>query len=745
MEFAVLTHADLLDGIPGAHLARTGLTQRSAVARGFNGVSSGALLVLEDDRPARLPSRRTNRYELLSSTLLDVERVELLRGPASALYGPNATAGVLRIVTTSPIDRPGSAASLSMGERGVVHGAVRGTLLSEPRAGLRISGQYARGRDWAASDALEVTARDPDQERGGARARLDLRPWEEGEIVVTAGTSRVQSSVALLEGGAAQLEGWSQSFAQARARKGNAFAQTFFTQGDAGSSVDLRTGARIVDRSRLFGGQLQYVRRVAGRLDLTGGVDLTRTDPRTGGTVHGIWEDEDRIVEAGGYGHAAFVPSQRVRISGGLRLDRHTRFDGVRFSPRLALSVEPVGGIVLRGAFNRGYTDPTPGVLFSDRVTDRIPLLDTLGFDVRTVGLPSEGLTFGRSCRGGLDDRCMFTPFRPGVRLPATAAAVWDDWLVPLALESEVLRSRLAAISISPRGFAQIIGRPQLEDLDGRLLLWSGGAVAFDATSPPQPVQRLKPSMTQSWEVGFNAVASRRLAISLDLHSTRIEDLVGPVEVTTPTLFLDRASVEAYLIRRMTGVGIPADLAGEIATNIGATTSGVPLGTLAPDQRDGSDLLRAYRNVGPVKLWGADVGLRLLATDRVSVRGSFSYLNEDCFDLDADGTCGSPADVSVNAPGAAGSATVRWADAVLGVTAEARFRHAAGFDMASGVYRGRVEGHSVFDVNALYRLPWSPGVTVSVAVSNVLGSAYRDFVGAPETGRLGLVRVLYEF
>jgi len=45
-------------------------------------------------------------WETLPVDIVDIERIEIVRGPASALYGPNAVAGVIHIITTKP-DRKG--------------------------------------------------------------------------------------------------------------------------------------------------------------------------------------------------------------------------------------------------------------------------------------------------------------------------------------------------------------------------------------------------------------------------------------------------------------------------------------------------------------------------------------------------------------------------------------------------------------------------------------------------------------
>jgi iron complex outermembrane receptor protein len=680
----------------------------------------------------------------MGATLLDVERVEVVRGPASAMYGPDAVGGVMDVVTASPIDRPGTRATVTGGERGLFQGAARQAFRFDDRSGLQFSGRYVRGMEWTAEQDGGQSTAEPFTESGGGSALLDLRPWRDGSVVVEAGLSRLVNSVLQLEAGPARASGWSQEFARARVRKGRLWGQGWVNRGDAGSSTYVSTGAPVVDRSTALGAQLRYGRAVSRLLDVTAGVDATHTAPGTGGTLHGAWEHDDAVDELGGYLHGSVTPGDGVRLVGALRADLHSRLDGVRFSPRVALEVDAGPGREVYAAYNSGYVDPTPGLLFADHVTSGIRPSGTPGFDLRVVGLPEGSLTFRRRCPGGLGDLCMYSPFLPGVRIPATGGALWDSALVPLALESPSVLEALAGMGITPNGFAQIIGRPAAADLESRLVRWNEDTGAFEAAAAPQEVAPLRPASVRSFEVGFRGSGSR-YSYFVELHADRIDDLVAPVRVVTPTLFLDAASVEAFLMRRMQAVGVPAGVADRVAGNIAATTSAVPLGTLTPDQREDADVLLVHGNQGPVRYWGGDVGGLWQVTRRIGVSGSVSFLSADCFDLEVDGVCGGGRDVTLNAPKVSASTTVRWADPVAGVTLEGRVRHAGAFPMNAGVYQGQVPAHTLLDVHGRFVLPWAPGAALSVTVTNVLDARRPEVAGGPRIGRLGLMSLHYAY
>ena len=142
------TPADHIKALPGVDLAATGLTQSYVVVRGFNNVASGRLLSIVDNRYARIPALRINAVNMIPTTDMDIERIELARGPGAALYGPNAAEGVMHIITYSPIDKPGNTVSLAGGERSVMQVLFRSAHAVSERFGLKVSGQYLRGNDW---------------------------------------------------------------------------------------------------------------------------------------------------------------------------------------------------------------------------------------------------------------------------------------------------------------------------------------------------------------------------------------------------------------------------------------------------------------------------------------------------------------------------------------------------------------------------------------------------------------------
>ncbi len=745
-ERAALSPVENVKGLPGVDIVQSGLTSSNVVARGFNNVFSGALLVMTDNRYAAVPSLRFNAFNMLPTNQFDVERIEVLLGPAAALYGPNSANGVMHIITSSPLDNPGSAIAVSAGERNVFQTQFRSAFKMSETAGLKVSGSYFRGDDWEYEDPTElaeaadnpgnplIANRDFNSERYGGEVRLDLRPSDDSELIISAGANNLASNIELTGIGAGQAQDWIYSYGQVRFTTGRTFAQAFINQSDAGDTYFLRTGNPVVDKSRTIVGQLQQGFALGERQDFIAGVDLQFTQPRTEGTINGRNEDNDDINEIGGYLQSTTNLTDNVDFVGAVRLDTHSELEDPVFSPRAALVFRPAEDQNFRVTFNRAFSTPTTNNLFLDLVAGSIPLAPGVGYDIRTVGVPKEGFTFDEECPGGLENLCMFSPFNPGAgQIPANALPFWNGLVqafVPVALQPAL--SNPGALPSDP-ALNSALRRFNQEQ---RTFLPDAGG--------PSPISRIEPTIYNNFEVGYKGVIGERLLVSADLYSQQIKDFVGPLRTESPSIFFDAASVQAFVTSRigsLVGTAITQEQFEAIITGLAS----VPVGTVSPDQLDSSDILLTYRNFGDVDLWGADLAFQFLATDRLSLSGNYSYVSEECFDFNEDGSCTSATDISLNAPQHKGSIGARFSDAVSGFTLEGRARFVDEFVMNSGVFIGEVESYTVFDANVGYQLPFAPQAAVTLTATNLFDNMHQEFVGAPELGRLLLLRLTYEF
>jgi vitamin B12 transporter len=94
------TFADVLKDIPGLNVVQTGGAggETSVFMRGTN---SNHTKVLIDGIDVSDPSNATGAFDFGRLLTQDIERVEVLRGPQSGLYGSDAVGGVISIITRS--------------------------------------------------------------------------------------------------------------------------------------------------------------------------------------------------------------------------------------------------------------------------------------------------------------------------------------------------------------------------------------------------------------------------------------------------------------------------------------------------------------------------------------------------------------------------------------------------------------------------------------------------------------------
>jgi len=94
-----VTLVDALSDVPGLHIVQSGGpgSQSSVFIRGTN---SNQVLVLRDGVPINDPSDPGGAFNFGVDTLNDVDHIEIVRGPLSAVYGSGAIGGVINLISS---------------------------------------------------------------------------------------------------------------------------------------------------------------------------------------------------------------------------------------------------------------------------------------------------------------------------------------------------------------------------------------------------------------------------------------------------------------------------------------------------------------------------------------------------------------------------------------------------------------------------------------------------------------------
>lgn len=116
--------------VPGLHVAQIDGQRWAIGARGFNGNISDKLEVLIDGRSVYSPLFAGTFWDAQDVFMPDIDRIEVIRGPASVTWGSNAVNGVINIVTRDAEQTLGALAYAGGGDEQKVFGGARygGTL-----------------------------------------------------------------------------------------------------------------------------------------------------------------------------------------------------------------------------------------------------------------------------------------------------------------------------------------------------------------------------------------------------------------------------------------------------------------------------------------------------------------------------------------------------------------------------------------------------------------------------------------
>jgi len=176
---------DVLRHVPGLHIDQKG--GRGGVSSVYmRGADPNYTLVLIDGIPVNDPTdSRGGAYDFSSLDPADIERIEVARGPLSAIYGGNAVAGVINVITRRT-PRQGLGAEAHVGEEGMHRVSVRadatsgamswsGTV-SEADDGEQLTGDRFRTRQFSGS-ASYVPNRDTSVHLTARHGRSDRRAF----------------------------------------------------------------------------------------------------------------------------------------------------------------------------------------------------------------------------------------------------------------------------------------------------------------------------------------------------------------------------------------------------------------------------------------------------------------------------------------------------------------------------------------------------------------------------------------
>lgn len=402
---------EILRRVPGAEVMAMGYSSSNLSIRGFNQRINNKVLVLVDGRPEYQDFLGVTLWPVVPVGIEEIERIEVIRGPAGALYGANAMLGVVNIITRAPGTGPRAEATGMLGNGNLAGGSfvASGGDAVKFRASVgyqqadKFSRDYAEGRP-------DVVSAFPEPNLAMRSARANLTTFyafnKQVSLAASGGVNRAFTEVygiGLLRnyfldglGGYAKVD-FTGGPVKARFFWNHLDATTGPQYGVQGQrSLQTTLESNVFDAEVLFqqgfelGGRHQLGVGVSGRLKrLAWGYTGSLTEELHGAA---FIQDEWKVLSS-------------LSIVGSFRIDRHPLIDkgkpGVVPSPRLSLVFTPFEGHAFRGMVASAFRQPT---FLESYVNLPIPTPGVTGASVLTQGnrelLPESLLSFELGYRG---------------------------------------------------------------------------------------------------------------------------------------------------------------------------------------------------------------------------------------------------------------------------------------------------------------------------------------------------------
>jgi outer membrane receptor protein involved in Fe transport len=718
-----------LQTAPGVDVVQSGVNDFNVNARGFNSSLNRRMLVLQDGRDLSIAFLGAQEWNAMTQPLEDLGRMEVVRGPGSALYGANAFSGVINIITPDAREISGTKLTLAGGELETFRGDFRQAgVFGGDRFGYRISGgynrsdTYSRSRTRADGTSLQHEYADAtDEPVGLTRELVSLNGQTVDPVTGDAigdraplkniyGSGRLDyylnnGSVLSADGGLAKVENEVFVTGIGRVQVVNAMRPyarlalaanhyNIFGFWNSRTSLDpqiaLSSGQPLEERSDIFhieGQQNWNFSHDRGRIVY--GASYRNTQVNTSGTLMDPVNDDRSDDYYSGYGQVEYRLTPQFRLVGAARVDDGTLFE-TQFSPKGALVFSPNENHSFRFSVNRAFQTPNYSEFFL-----RVP-----------AAAPSAG--------------------------PATLEAGLEGYYKQVA--ASLPSAALAGLNID-------------------------SAVPWNFSAQTQVLAlgnaNLDVEKVLGWELGYKGSFSSNLYFSADFYINKLENFVtdllpGVNQAQYPTFQLtdlagpgdnglnvpaDLAALDQRIQQLQAGglispaqaaalrAPIPTLQAGYGGVAAATTIGGVPALATVNGSRA---VVLSYTNAGRVTERGVELGAGYQFTPEIRADVSFTGFDFTVKSQQAGDQ------LLPNTPSKKANLALSY-EGEQGLDASVSLRLVDGYQWAAGVFQGYVPSSEFLNVSAGYRI--SNNLRIHGTATNVLDEKRFQLYGGSVIGR----------
>ena len=352
----------LLRRIPGIEVMQMTGADFNVSVRGNNQTAANKLLVLVDGRSIYEDIFGSVFWTLLPVTLPEIKRIEVLKGPASAIYGFNAFDGVVNIITKSPEEMKGSGNGTILQFGGGEFGAIRAAAIQAgtyDKLGYRLSLGRDQNQKWSDRNQLALRA-----EKFNVQTEYAL-PGS-SKVVLTGGlvnSNRFDGQVfdvvhenSTIKNGYANLEYRRPDFfIRGNWMRWNENRQELFDSRVApfAGFTDRDLNVNEIFKQDVYNLEAQHAVEIGNANRLTYGFNY-----RHNAVSLNVLDEFTRENRFGVYLQDEWRMTKTLTAVAGLRWDLHTEINPT-YSPRVSLLYKPVDNHTFRVASSVAYRPPT--------------------------------------------------------------------------------------------------------------------------------------------------------------------------------------------------------------------------------------------------------------------------------------------------------------------------------------------------------------------------------------------------
>ncbi|MFZ5623531.1 MAG: TonB-dependent receptor [Gemmatimonadota bacterium] len=691
-----------LQAVPGVDLVQNGMNDFNLNARGLNSSLNRRVLVLQDGRDLAMAFLGAQEWNAMAAPLEDMTRMEMVRGPGSALFGANAFNGVLNIVTPKARDIVGTKLTMGGGELSTFRADLRhARVFGQGRFGFKANVGYNTSDTWTRSrtsfDGRDIVreyavATDSVPRGFGSNLSTELVPLKGQSKDATTGAAigdpdalqnvygsarfdyyTAGGAVGTIEGGYADVRNetavtgigrvqvlhtvrpWLRASWDAEHFSLMAYYNGRETKDDQRA---LSTGAGLRETAAIYHVEGQYNRQFAGdRARVVLGASYRNYNLNTEGTLMRPQNDDRSDNYGAAFGQFEWKFGPKFKAVAAARYDDGNLIKG-QFSPKAALVFTPSPNHAFRATYNRAFQTPN------------------------------------------------YSEFFLQVNIPG-------DKLVPFATVEAGLEQLFNTVRTLP-------GAPPLPSS----LPWN-----FSATTRAYALgnQNLDVEKVNGYEVGYKGTFGRKLSVSVDLWLNSVKDFVtdllpGGANPTYQPFLLtagdinvpaNLAAIEQYVNAAPLPAASKAQLLASVAQLRGGYTAisafacttpgqGGCRGPLVATLEDGSKaLVVSYGQAGRVKQRGIEVGVGYNITSEFRADLGYAFFDSEYFNSTLEGVQQGDL-VQPNTPKHKGSAGLSYVGQRLDFSAQVLLQD--GFQWAAGVYAGWVPSSQIVNANLGFKI-----------------------------------------